>query len=104
LLISSVVLSFLFWMMANPAAIGGTGGGLLSALGLEALDLPFVIRIWIVFIACLAIGVVVSLVTGRPAEGRPVDLGGIRFATEPVFNFASLVIIAILIGIYGVFW
>ena len=104
LLISSVVLSFLFWMMANPAAIGGTGGGLLSVLGLQALDLPFVIRIWIVFIACLAIGVVVSLVTGRPAEGRPVDLGGIRFATEPVFNFASLVIIAILIGIYGVFW
>ncbi|MEE2526831.1 sodium/sugar symporter [Hyphobacterium sp. HN65] len=104
LLISSVVLSFLFWLMANPAAIGGAGSGLLSAFGLEALDLPFVIRIWIVFIACLVIGVVVSHVTGKPAEDRPVELGGIRFATEPVFNMASLVIIAILIGIYGAFW
>lgn len=104
LLISSVVLSFLFWLMANPAAMGGAGAGLLTMLGLEALDLPFVIRIWIVFIACLVIGVSVSLISGKPEEHRPVDLGGIRFATEPVFNFASLVIIAVLIAIYGVFW
>ncbi|QNL19665.1 sodium/sugar symporter [Hyphobacterium sp. CCMP332] len=104
LLISSVVLSFLFWLMANPAAMGGAGAGLLTMLGLEALDLPFVIRIWIVFMACVVIGVGVSLITAKPAEHRPVELGGIRFATEPVFNLASLAIIAVLIAIYGVFW
>ena len=104
LLISSVILSFMFWLMANPAALGGAGSGLLSTLGLEALDLPFVIRIWIVFMACVVIGVGVSLITAKPAEHRPVELGGIRFATEPVFNLASLAIIAVLIAIYGVFW
>lgn len=104
LLISSVVLSFVFWTLANPAAIGGLGGGLLSILGLEGLALPFVVRIWIVFLACLLTGVVVSLATPKPTEGRPVELGDIAFATGPVFNIAGVAIIAILIGIYVVFW
>ena len=104
LLISSVVLSFLFWLMANPVALGGAGGQLLGTIGLEALDLPFVVRIWIVFLACLLIGMFVSVVTGKPKEGRPVDLSGIKFATQPVFNMASLAIIATLITIYVLFW
>ncbi|WP_417485700.1 sodium/sugar symporter [Maricaulis sp.] len=104
LLISSVGLSFLFWLLANPAAVGGAGSTILAAFGLAALDLPFVVRIWIVFLLCVGIGVLVSLLTGKPAENRPVELSGIRFATEPVFNLASLVIIAILVAIYVRFW
>ena len=104
LLLSSVGLSFVFWAMANPDAAGGLGAGLLSALGLEALALPFVIRIWIVFLACLVIGIAVSLATPEPREDRPVALKDIAFATGPVFNIAALAIIAILIAIYGVFW
>jgi SSS family solute:Na+ symporter len=104
LLISSVSLSFLFWLLANPAALGGAGSGLLAGMGLEALDLPFVVRIWIVFMACLVTGVIVSLATPKPGEGRPVDLSGLTFATRPTFNIAGGVIIAILIAIYAVFW
>ena len=104
LLLSSVGLSFLFWLLANPAALGGAGAGLLSAMGLEALDLPFVVRIWIVFMACLAAGVIVSLATPRPTEGRPVDLTGVTFKTRTVFNIAGAAIITILIAIYAVFW
>ena len=77
---------------------------MLGTFGLEALDLPFVVRIWIVFLACLAIGVAVSILTGKTEDGRAVDLSGIRFATEPVFNLASLAIIAALIAIYVRFW
>lgn len=104
LLISSVGLSFLFWLLANPAAVGGAGSSMLAAIGLAALDLPFVVRIWIVFLLCVGIGVLVSLLTGKPAVNRPVELSGIRFATEPVFNLAGLVIIAILVAIYVRFW
>ncbi len=104
LLISSVGLSFVFWLLANPAALGGAGSGLLAGMGLEALDLPFVVRIWIVFLACLATGVIVSLATPKPGEGRPVDLSGLTFATRSAFNIAGAVIIAILIAIYAVFW
>ena len=104
LLISSVALSFMFWLMANPAALGGAGQGLLGLVGLEALDLPFVVRIWIVFLACLMIGMLVSIITGKPVDARAVDVSGIKFATEPVFNMAGLAIIATLIGIYVWFW
>jgi len=104
LLISSVVLSFLFWLLANPMALGGAGTQLLGMVGLDALDLPFVVRIWIVFLACLLIGMTVSILTGKPAANRPVDLSGIKFVTEPVFNLASVAIIATLVAIYVVFW
>ena len=104
LLISSVGLSMVFWLLANPAAMGGTGANLLAALGLESLDLPFVIRIWIVFLAALVVGVAVSLVTGKPDPEKPVDLADIRFVTGPVFNIASVVIVLLLALIYVVFW
>lgn len=104
LLISSVGLSFVFWLLANPAALGGMGAGILAMLGLEALALPFVIRIWIVFLACLLVGVLVSVSTSQPRADRPVDLGDVRFATGPVFNIAGAVIIFALITIYVVFW
>jgi len=104
LLISSVGLSFFFWLLANPAALGGAGAGVLGALGLEGLAMPFVIRIWIVFLACLVIGAAVSLATGKPASDRPIDLSVVRFATGPVFNIAGALIIFVLVSIYFIFW
>jgi len=104
LLISSVGLSFLFWLLANPAAVGGAGAGMLDLLGLEGLAMPFVIRIWIVFLACLVIGVAVSLATGKPATDRPIDLSLVQFATGPVFNIAGALIIFALVSIYFIFW
>ena len=104
LLISSVGLSFFFWLLANPVSLGGAGAGLLGALGLEGLALPFVIRIWLVFLACIVVGAVVSLATGKPATGRPVDLSTVGFSTGPVFNIAGALIIFALVSIYFVFW
>ena len=104
LLISSVALSFVFWTLANPAALGGVGAGLLGLFGLEALDLPFVIRIWIVFLAYLVIGVAVSLATPAPRSDRPVELGGVAFATGAVFNIAAILVAAVLALLYVLFW
>jgi solute:Na+ symporter, SSS family len=104
LLISSVGLSFLFWTMANPEALGGLGGAFLGAAGLAELALPFVVRIWIVFLACLAIGIAVSLFSGLPRGDRPVVLGDIAFSTIPSFNMAGAAIIVILVGLYIIFW
>ena len=103
-LIGSVVISFIFWLLANPAALGGTGGGLLGLMGLEALDLPFVLRIWIVFLIIMVIGVVISLMTQPPKADQPVALGDIEFHTRPGFNIAAGVVALILIAIYVVYW
>jgi SSS family solute:Na+ symporter len=73
-------------------------------LKLGAADMPFVIRVWIVFLVCMVLGVVVSLFTAPPKEDQPVSLDGINFATTNGFKITSLVILVIFVAIYGLFW
>ncbi len=116
LLISSVVLSFLFFAMASPDKVGeALSGGIASVLGpvfnpllgladFSVADMPFVVRIWFIFMLCLVIGVVVSLSTRPPEEHQPVDLGGIDFATSTSFKVSAGFVILILVGLYALFW
>ncbi|MEL6957190.1 MAG: sodium transporter, partial [Pseudomonadota bacterium] len=67
-------------------------------------DMPFVLRIWIVFLAIMVLGVLVSLVTQAPREDQPVALGDIEFRTRPGFNVAAIAVAATLIAIYVVYW
>ena len=105
--IVAVFLLGFFWKRANAA---GAFALLVSSLLLSVFaklnlpDLPFVIRIWIVFLACLVVGVVTSLLTPKPREDQPVDIAGIGFMTKPSFNIASVAIILILVMIYAIFW
>ncbi|MEM6639952.1 MAG: sodium/sugar symporter [Pseudomonadota bacterium] len=67
-------------------------------------DLAFIIRIWLVFLLCLVIGAVVSTATPEPEEGQAVDLNDVQFSSGFGFNAMALLIVAILIGLYAVFW
>jgi SSS family solute:Na+ symporter len=88
-------------------------GGLAVVLGSVVLslmwggifpDMPFMWRVFAVFWLAIAVGVVVSLITPKPAPERVVDLGGITFSTGSVFNIGSVVVIALLIAIYSIWW
>ncbi|MET3710621.1 SSS family solute:Na+ symporter [Sphingomonas trueperi] len=90
--VASVVLSFVFWF---PAKWGG----------IEALNaIPFINRMGIVFLASLALAVIVSL--ARPAAGgsNRIRMEGVRFRTTAGFNIAAAVIVLILIGLYATWW
>ncbi len=90
--VASVVLSFVFWF---PAKWGG----------IEALNaVPFINRMGIVFLASLALAVIVSL--ARPAAGgsNRIRMEGVRFNTTTGFNIAAAVIVLILIGLYATWW
>ncbi|WP_294334851.1 sodium/sugar symporter [uncultured Sphingomonas sp.] len=90
--VASVVLSFVFWF---PAKWGG----------IEALNaVPFINRMGIVFLASLALAVIVSL--ARPAAGgsNRIRMEGVRFHTTAGFNIAAAVIVLILIGLYATWW
>ncbi len=67
-------------------------------------DAPFINRTGLVFIACLVAGVVVSRLTAAPREEQLLRLGDVQTKTTTGFNVWSLVIIAILVLIYVVFW
>ena len=74
------------------------------AMKLAYPDVAFVIRIWGVFLACLAAGYFVSVFKKEEAQAAIADLSGVSFRTSTGFNHASLVITSILVLIYVVFW
>ncbi|MAV50928.1 MAG: sodium transporter [Hyphomonadaceae bacterium] len=116
LLVSSVVLSFLFFAAASPDAVGsGLSNGVAGALApvfnpllgladFSVTDMPFVVRIWFIFLICLLVGVVASLVSTPPRPEQPVDLSDINFDTTTGFKISAAFIIAILIGLYALLW
>ncbi len=74
------------------------------ALKITYPEIAFVIRIWGVFLACLAAGYLVSIVKQDEKSVAIADISGIQFSTAKGFNHASMLITAILILIYVVFW
>jgi len=70
----TVFLMGMFWKHTTSTAaivmlIGSAGG------------IPFVIRIWIIFLACLLAGFIVSLLTQPKDNEQPVNLADINFKT-----------------------
>ena len=83
--------SLIFWF---PASLGGSA--VLNAV-------PFMDRMGIVFLASLALTVIVSLVETPPSHTINI-LEGVHFRPSRSFIAASALVIAILIGLYTVFW
>ncbi|QUD88299.1 sodium/sugar symporter [Phenylobacterium montanum] len=113
-----IVVIFMLGLFWKPATTAGAltaaiGSFLLSALFYAAPilapgrfpEIPFMNRVSIVFLICLAAAVAVSL--ARPASAREVNtvrLDGVSYATSTVFNIAGLGVILILIALYKTFW
>ena len=107
-----IVVSFLmgmFWqrMSARGALAAAIGSFVLSLAGkLFWPELPFMDRVGLVFIACVLIGVVVSL-AGSPSiekKHEMVTRGEVDFSTTRSFNIATVGIIAILAALYATWW
>ena len=74
------------------------------ALKFGAGDIPFVNRIWIIFLTCLVAGAVASHLTAKVPAGQAVALSDINFKTSRSFNIWTVIIAIILIGLYAIFW
>jgi solute:Na+ symporter, SSS family len=66
--------------------------------------LPFMDRVGLVFLVCLAIAVVMSLIQPRREFALRVELKEIDYSTSRGFNLAAVVITAILIALYATWW
>jgi SSS family solute:Na+ symporter len=97
----------MFWERCTVmgALVAAIASAVLSlALKLVWPSLPFMDRVGIVFLACLAIAVVLSLVQTGSDPALKVELKGIDYSTSAGFNVAALIVTAILIGIYATWW
>ncbi|SFF85420.1 solute:Na+ symporter, SSS family [Novosphingobium sp. CF614] len=90
--LASVILSLLFWW---PAAWGGS-----TVLN----EVPFMDRMGLVFLASLALAVVVSLARPAPAASNRIVMAGVSFHTTRGFNLSAIGVVVILAALYTWFW
>lgn len=105
-----IVAVFLMGMFYKPTNANGAFAMLFTSVAVSAIfyfafpSFPFVNRIWVIFLGCLAVGAIVSALTAGPKEGQSVILGDINFKTTKSFNLWTVIIAIILIGLYAIFW
>jgi len=105
-----VVAVFLLGFFSKSANMQGAFAALFGsilfniALKFGLPDIPFIIRIWLVFMSCLALAVLVSRTKPRPAAEQIIDLDDISFGTAKVFNVLGTIVTALLIGLYVLLW
>ncbi|HJR72431.1 MAG TPA: sodium/sugar symporter [Luteimonas sp.] len=98
----------LFWKRANEA------GALAAAIGSFVLSillkltwpaLPFIDRVGLVFLSALGLAVIVSLVTPKQKEGSDlIRVDDVSYRTPRGFNIGAFGVIAILVGLYVLYW
>ena len=105
-----IVVVFLLGFFDKKANAAGAYTALLGSLALNvalsqvAEGLPFVVRIWIVFMVALVAAIGVSRATTEPDEEATVKLGDIGFGTNSLFNTLASMTVVILVGLYIVLW
>ena len=105
-----VVAVFLLGFFAKRTNTAGAFAALFASIGVNialkfgAPDVPFIIRIWIVFLSCIVIAFLASRLTPAPAEDQPVALNDIAFGTRRIFNVLAVAVVVILAGLYILFW
>ena len=97
----------IFWgrTTSNGALSAAIGSAVLSiAMKLWWPDLPFIDRVGLVFVACIALGVLISIAQKADKHPNSVDYSDVDTTTSRGFNYASLVVILILTALYAVWW
>jgi len=97
----------MFWKKttANGGLAAALGSAVLSfALKMLWPELPFMDRVGLVFILCMLLAVVVSLVENKGSHENAVDLKGISFGTSTSFSISTVAVCLILVGFYTTWW
>jgi SSS family solute:Na+ symporter len=97
----------MFWERCTAAAalVAAVGSALLSfALKIFWPSLPFMDRVGVVFLTCLGVAVVLSLLQSRRTSALRVELRDIDYSTSAGFNIGAATVAAILIALYAVWW
>jgi SSS family solute:Na+ symporter len=97
----------LFWSRATElgalaAVIGSFGLSLAFKIWLP--EMPFMDRVGVVFLLCMALGVALSLLQRSPSEDKIVRLGDVSFRTGAGFNIGAIIVTAAIVAIYAFYW
>jgi SSS family solute:Na+ symporter len=105
-----IVVMFLLGLFWRRATEGGAIAAAVSSVLLSWLgkvywpELPFLDRMGLVFLAALALAVIVSLVRPAEAESNLIRMDGVSYRTPASFNIGALGVILVLIALYATYW
>ncbi|MBD1388671.1 sodium/sugar symporter [Neiella sp. HB171785] len=97
----------MFWSKTtSQGALAAALGSAVFSVGFKVLwpELPFMDRIGLVFLLCLAASVVVSLMGKRTCTDNSVSLSEVSFDTGKSFNIAAVGCVIILTCFYVTWW
>jgi SSS family solute:Na+ symporter len=93
-----------FWKKTNSlAALIAIIGGFIMAFTMQYItpDIPFIDRMGIVFLICVALMVVVSL--AKPSE-KGLEIDSTMFKTSSSFAFGAVIVLGVITFLYAYFW
>jgi solute:Na+ symporter, SSS family len=105
-----IVIMFLlgfFWKKATAASAltAGISSVLLSVLfDIFLPQIPFMDRISWVFVICIVLAVLITYFADGSDQKNSINLEGINFKTEPIYNIAFLCVVVVLIAFYSAWW
>ncbi|WP_395336339.1 sodium/sugar symporter [Novosphingobium sp. BL-8H] len=105
--ITVIFLLGLFWRRANePGAIAAAIASVVLSWAFKVWTpgIPFMDRMGLVFLAALALAIVVSLATPARRDRDTISTGDVRYATSAGFNAGAIAVVLVLCVLYAVFW
>lgn len=105
--ITVIFLLGLFWKKASEAgAIGAAAASVILSYLFKVYlpDVPFMDRMGIVFLASLALAVVLSFAMPAAANADRITTEGVTYKTTAGFNAAAAAVAAILVALYATWW
>ncbi|NQD36434.1 sodium/solute symporter [Permianibacter sp. IMCC34836] len=102
-----IFLTGMFWARTTAnAALAATLLSVLASLVLKlaAPMLPFMDRVGLVFLLCLAAVIVISLLERRQPSDKAIALREINFATTTAFHIGSAGVVLVLVALYATWW
>jgi SSS family solute:Na+ symporter len=97
----------MFWKQttANGGLLAALGSFILSIVFRQFLpEIPFIDRVGIVFLLCVGVAVIVSLMEKKGVHENAVELSDVQFDTTKGFNIAAIAVVFILIAFYSAWW
>lgn len=97
----------MFWKKttANAALAAAVGSAILSLLFKVLLpDVPFMDRVGLVFVGCMAAAIAVTLMQNPEEHVAAVQLDDVNFQTKTSFNVSALLVTLILTAFYTTWW
>jgi SSS family solute:Na+ symporter len=105
-----IVVMFMIGLFWKRGTEGGAIAAAVSSVLLSYLgkiwwpELPFMNRMGLVFLAALALAVLVSLTRPERRERNFIVTRDVSYATPASFNIPAVGVIVILIALYGTYW